>query len=146
MESHDRKSELVFSSRDCVCLVVRLRPYDVTNDVFSFLFVSSFTVFVLTIWQPTCTVPQPTVSFLWRRVTRASPVFSRALAIQRSFFSRYFISREQDGEHKEYRCVFERPPSFFPLPLSSSFIFFSLHQSSLLFPPNEEGNRIDFIE
>lgn len=42
---------------------------------------------------------RPTASsFFWHRVTRASPVFSRASAIQRSFFSRYFISRRQDGE------------------------------------------------
>lgn len=104
-----------------VCLVA----YSWWTVFLSFLFVPSFTVSVLAIWQPTCTVLQPTASFLWLRVTRASPVFSRVSAIQRSFFSRYFISWRQDGEHGEYRCVFERPRSFFPFS-SFSFFMFSL--------------------
>lgn len=72
--------------------------WDEQSVFLSFLFVPSFTVSVLAIWQPTCAASQPTASFLWHRVTRVSPVFSRALAIQRSFFSRCFILRRQDGE------------------------------------------------
>lgn len=68
--------------------------WDELSVFLSFLFVSSFTVSVLEIWQSTCTVLQSTASFFWHRVTRANPVFSRASAIQRSFFSRCFIETQ----------------------------------------------------
>lgn len=102
--------------------------WDEQSVFLSFLFVSSFTVSVLTIWQSTCIASQPTASFFWHCVTRANPVFSRVSAIQRFFFSWCFIETQykttgrQNGEQRGHRCVFERSRFFF---LFLSFFFVS---------------------
>lgn len=79
--------------------------WDEQSVFLSFLFVSSFTVSVLTIWQSTCIASQPTASFFWHCVTRANPVFSRVSAIQRFFFSWCFRVPIQDDRTTERRVA-----------------------------------------